>query len=261
MIEYLLILSLVQGITEFLPISSSAHLMIINYFSGTYDQSISVDLSLHIGSILALAVYFLRNPLKTQIRQKYNHYFLTSRSTIYLILFSAIPTMILAYVFLNYNLIYAVRENIQVIVWCNLIFAILLFLADFLGKKSNKSIKNRHILVLAVFQSMSLIPGVSRSGICLTISRFLGFDRSKSSVVAVIMSIPILFASLLFVVVEIYSEQNLFLTNTILMSITLSFITSYISIKIMIEFIDRIKFYPFVIYRVCLSLLMLYYIY
>ena len=260
MFEYLLILSIVQGITEFLPISSSAHLMILNYFNETNTQSVSVDLSLHIGSLLALVFYFLKNPLISKKAVNYNPDFLSTRQAIYLILFSALPTIVLAYIFLNYNLIYTIRENIYVIVWCNLIFAILLLFGDYFGKKSNKTLSNKNLAFLAIFQSISLIPGVSRSGICLTISRFLGFGRTESSIIAVIMSFPILLASLIFIVITIYKGQDVFLTNTIFFAITLSFITSYLSIKIIIEFIDRIKLYPFVIYRVCLSLIIIYFI-
>ena len=145
MFEYLLILSIVQGITEFLPISSSAHLMILNFFNETNTQSVSVDLSLHIGSLLALVFYFLKNPLKSKKAVNYNPDFLSSRQTIYLILFSALPTIVLAYIFLNYNLIYTIRENIYVIVWCNLIFAILLLLGDYFGKKSNNTLSNKNL--------------------------------------------------------------------------------------------------------------------
>ena len=258
MVEYLLILSLVQGITEFLPISSSAHLMILNLFSEANDQSVSVDLSLHIGSLLALIVYFLQNPLKSKKIANFNSDFLSTKEAIYLILFSALPTMAFAYIFLNYNTIYIIRENIYVIVWCNLIFAILLFFSDYFGKKSNKRLTKRNLVFLSVFQSISLIPGVSRSGICITVSRFLGFGRTESSIISTIMSFPILFASLIFIATTIYQKQDIFLTNTIFLAITLSFLTSYLSIKIIIEFIDRIKLYPFVIYRVCLSLIILY---
>ncbi len=111
MVEYLLILSLVQGITEFLPISSSAHLMILNLFSEASDQSVSVDLSLHIGSLLALIVYFLQNPLKSKKIANFNSDFLSTKEAIYLILFSALPTMAFAYIFLNYNTIYIIREK------------------------------------------------------------------------------------------------------------------------------------------------------
>ena len=128
MVEYLLILSIVQGITEFLPISSSAHLMILNFFSETNDQSVSVDLSLHIGSLLALIVYFLQNPLKSKKIANFNSDFLSIREAVYLILFSALPTMALAYIFLNYNLIHIIRENIHVIVWCNLLLQYFYFL-------------------------------------------------------------------------------------------------------------------------------------
>lgn len=257
MVEYLLILSLVQGITEFLPISSSAHLMILNLFSEANDQSVSVDLSLHIGSLLALIVYFLQNPLKSTKIANFNSDFLSTREAIYLILFSALPTMAFAYIFLNYNTIYMIRENIYIIVWCNLIFAILLFFSDYFGKKSNKRLTKRNLVFLSVFQSISLIPGVSRSGICITVSRFIGFGRKESSIIAVIMSLPIMISSFIYLIFKIFGGASFDLTTSILISVLLSFIASYLSIIIIVEFIERIKIYPYVVYRIFLSLLIL----
>ena len=124
--------------------------MILNLFSETSDQSVSVDLSLHIGSLLALVVYFLQNPLKSKKIANFNSDFLSVREVIYLILFSALPTMAFAYIFLNYNLIYIIRENIHVIVWCNLIFAILLFFGDYFGKKSNKRLTKRSLSLIHI---------------------------------------------------------------------------------------------------------------
>ena len=160
MVEYLLILSLVR-ITEFLPISSSAHLMILNLFSEASDQSVSVDLSLHIAHFCFDSLFFTK-PLKSKKIANFNSDFLSTRRLLSNFIQCIANDGICIY-FLNYNTIYIIRENIHVII-CNLIFAILLFFGDYFGKKSNKLTK-RNLVFLSVFQSISLIPGVSRSGI------------------------------------------------------------------------------------------------
>ncbi|MDG2187966.1 MAG: undecaprenyl-diphosphate phosphatase [Hyphomicrobiales bacterium] len=259
--ENLILLSVLQGATEFLPVSSSAHLAIVNFFSQNINQSISVDLSLHVGSLLAMILYFYRNRITIPM-QSYEESkdFLNRTTVLYLIILSAIPTLIIAYLLLNSGVINSIRDNINIIVWFNLIFAILLLISDLIGKKKVNIFKQKHIYPLALVQAIALVPGVSRSGICLTMSRFLGYGRTQSSIIAAIMSFPLLLVSLIYIIFTLFKEQQIDLTITILIAIGLSFLTSYITLKIIIEYIEKIKIYPFVIYRVCLSLTILYFI-
>ena len=258
--DYLILLSIVQGITEFIPVSSSAHLTLIQYFS-PLEQNIEIDLSLHIGSLIALITYLYRKiRIHKNIRMNDDYTFLTKKTIFALITISAIPTLILAYFFLNNELMGSIRENIQLLAWLNLFFAILLLIADFNRKMPLKIIKFTDILALAIFQCLSLFPGVSRSGICITISRFIGFGRKESSIIAVIMSLPIMISSSIYLIFKIFGGVGFDLTISIIISILLSFIASYLSIIIIVEFIERIKIYPYVAYRVLLSLLILLFI-
>ena len=258
-LENLILLSLLQGATEFLPVSSSAHLAIANFFSQNINQSVSVDLSLHVGSLLAMIIYFYRNGIRIPLlSQSENINFLNKKILLYLITLSAIPTLIFAYLLLWNGFIHKIRDNIEIIVWFNLVFAVLLLISDYIGKTDIKRLKKKHIYPLAFIQTIALIPGVSRSGICLTMSRFLGYGRTQSSIIATIMAFALLLASLLYILFTLFMAQELKLTITILLAIGLSFMTSYLALKIIIEFIEKIKIYPFVIYRICLSITIIY---
>jgi len=255
--DYLILLSIVQGITEFLPVSSSAHLTLIQHFS-PLEQNVDIDLSLHIGSLIALITYLIRKSrLSGKTIGNGDYAFLTKKSGFTLITISAIPTLFLAYFFLNNDLMGSIRENIQLLAWLNLFFAILLLIADFRRKTTHKIIKNTDVLTLAIFQCLSLFPGVSRSGICITISRFIGFGRKEASIIAVVMSLPIMLSSFIYLIFKIFGGASFDLTISILISVLLSFIASYLSIIIIVEFIERIKIYPYVVYRIFLSLLIL----
>ena len=255
--DYLILLSIVQGITEFLPVSSSAHLTLIQHFS-PLEQNVDIDLSLHIGSLIALITYLIRKSRFSEKTMRHGDYaFLTKKSGFTLITISAIPTLFLAYFFLNNDLMGSIRENIQLLAWLNLFFAIVLLIADFRRKTTHKIIKNTDVLTLAIFQCLSLFPGVSRSGICITISRFIGFGRKESSIIALVMSLPIMLSSFIYLIFKIFGGASFDLTISILISVLLSFIASYLSIIIIVEFIERIKIYPYVVYRIFLSLLIL----
>tara|TARA_Y100000590_G_scaffold364139_1_gene422347 strand:- start:99753 stop:100544 length:792 start_codon:yes stop_codon:yes gene_type:complete len=253
-LEHLIILSLIQGITEFLPVSSSAHLNIVNGVSENINQSVSIDLSLHIGSLVALVIYFSRNRIKlNKILNTGGYQFIDRKSLLLLFLFSAVPTVILAFILLTTNFIDNLRGNLSIIAWFNLIFALILLVSDTLGEKTLKYFRNKDILTLAIFQSIALIPGVSRSGICLTLSRFLGYSRSQSTFIASFMSLPILLFGIIYTIYLVIQLMELELTISILLSIIISFVASYLSLKLLIEHIEKIRIYPFVIYRVILS--------
>ena len=147
-LENLILLSVLQGATEFLPVSSSAHLAIANFFSQNINQSVSIDLSLHVGSLLAMIIYFYRNGMRvSQQSHSENINFLNKRVLLILITLSAIPTLIFAYLLLWYGYIHNIRENIEIIVWVNLVFAILLLISDYIGKTDIKKLECRRLQV------------------------------------------------------------------------------------------------------------------
>ena len=152
----IILLSLIQGITEFLPISSSSHLIIFSKLTNYENQNLSIDVSLHIGSFLAVITYFYKD-IKNLIKNK---------KFFFKIFTASIPVMLFGFFLVQTNLIEKLR-NIEVIGWTTLLFAILLYISDKFKLKNNinKNFNYKSAIFIGLFQILSLIPGVSRSGI------------------------------------------------------------------------------------------------
>ena len=247
MIE-ILILSLVQGITEFLPISSSSHLIIISEFINFEGQSLSIDVSLHIGSFIAVLTYFYKDIFN----------FIKNKELFVKIFISSIPVMLLGYILIQTNLIQELRD-IKIIGWMTLIFGVLLFVSDKfkLEKKIEKDFNYKSALIIGLFQMISLIPGVSRSGVTISAARLLNFKRYDAAKISFLLSIPALAA------VSIFGLKNVIISNDInfsflnLISIFLSFTFSLITIRFFLQYIKNFSLNLFVIYRILLGLIIL----
>ena len=248
MIE-ILILSLIQGITEFLPISSSSHLILVSEYLNFKEQGLSVDVSLHIGSFIAVLTYFHKEILE----------FIKNRKLFFKIFISSIPVMLVGFILVETNLINKIR-NLQVISWTTIIFGVLLYISDkcSLEKKIDKSFTYKSALFIGLFQVLSLIPGVSRSGIAITAARILKFKRYDAAKVSFLLSIPILGAVSLFGLKNLFTEGSLNFTFFNLISTFLSFVFSYITIKYFLIFIKRFSLNIFVIYRILLGIILLF---
>ena len=247
MIE-IFILSIIQGITEFLPISSSSHLILASKYFNFDNQSLSLDVSLHIGSFIAVIFYFKKDIFN----------FLKNKELFFKIIISSIPVMIVGYTLVKLNLIEQIR-NIKIIGWTTLIFGILLYFSDKFS--TAKMIKNnfnyKSALYIGFFQILSLIPGVSRSGITITAGRFLGFKREESVKISFLLSIPTLAAVSTFGIINLSSSDNLNISLLNILSIFLSFIFSLITIKYFLKYIKNFSLNIFVIYRVVLGIIIL----
>ena len=248
MIE-ILILSLIQGITEFLPISSSSHLILVSQYLDFREQGLSIDVSLHIGSFIAVLTYFHKEILE----------FLKNRQLFFKIFISSIPVMLVGFILVETNLINKIR-NLQVISWTTIIFGVLLYISDkcSLEKKIDKSFTYKSAIFIGLFQVLSLIPGVSRSGIAITAARVLKFKRYDAAKVSFLLSIPILGAVSLFGLKNLFTEGSLNFTFFNLISTFLSFVFSYIAIKYFLIFIKRFSLNIFVIYRILLGIILLF---
>ena len=199
MIE-ILILSLIQGITEFLPVSSSSHLIIVSEYLEFKNQKLEIDVSLHIGSFFAVIVFFREDIFN----------FVKNKDLFLKIFIGSIPVMIVGYILVKFNLIDQIR-NIKVIGWTTLLFGVLLYFSDKSDVK--KEIKSNYTfksaLIIGLFQVLSLIPGVSRSGIAITGARVLKFNRYDSAKISFLLSIPTLAA------VSIFGLDNLIKSNSL----------------------------------------------
>ncbi len=247
MIE-VLILSLIQGVTEFLPISSSSYLILFSKFINFQNQSLSLDVSLHIGSFLAVITFFYKDLIK----------FIKNKELFIKIFISSLPVMILGFILVQTNLISELR-NIKVIGWMTLLFGILLFISD--KFKVHKNIGNhftyKSAIIIGLFQMISLIPGVSRSGITITAARLLKFNRYDSVKISFLLSIPTLAVVSLFGIKNIVSADDINISFLNLISIFLSFVFSFITIKYFLRYIKNFNLDIFVIYRVILGIMIL----
>ena len=247
MIE-IFILSIIQGITEFIPISSSSHLILISNFLEFNNQSLSVDISLHIGSFLAV-IFFFKNDIFNFVKNK--ELFLK-------ILISSLPVMVIGFFLVNFNLIDQLR-SIKIIGLTTLIFGILLYFSDKFERKNiiEKDFNYKSAMIIGILQVLSLIPGVSRSGISITAARFLKFDRVDSAKISFLLSIPTLAAVSLFGIIDLVSNNNLNLSLYNILSIILSFIFSLITIKFFLNFLKKFSLKVFVVYRVFVGLMII----
>ena len=242
------ILSIIQGVTEFLPISSSSHLILISNYLNFEKQSLSIDVSLHVGSFLAVLFYFKKDIFN----------FVKNKELFLKILISSVPVMIFGFILVQLNLIELLR-NIEVIGWSTIIFAILLYVSD--KFEINKTIDNnldyRSIIFIGILQVLSLIPGVSRSGITISAARILNFSRYESAKISFLLSIPTLAAVSFFGILNFTSHNDINFSILNLISIFLSFIFSYLTIKFFLKYIKSFSLNIFVIYRIILGIILL----
>ena len=240
------ILSAVQGISEFLPISSSAHLILISSFFELKTNSLLIDISLHLGSLIAIIFYFRKDLFDLNNNQKYLN----------LILFGSIPLLIFGYILHTSELIYLLR-NIKIIAFTTLFFGIILFFSD--QAKTEKNISTnldfKSIIFIGLFQILALIPGVSRAGITLTAARFLKFNRVDAGKISFMLSIPAL-AGASFLGLKDLIDQPIEINYLIIFAIILSFLFSFITVKFFLNFINKFSLNIFIIYRILLSLIL-----
>ena len=240
------ILALIQGVAEFIPVSSSAHLIIISKVSNFNVSSLQLDISLHLGSLLAIIFYFRKDLLNIT----------KNKSLFLLIVLGSIPLIIVGYFFYSSGLIENLR-NLKVIAWTTLVFGILLFIADrsTIKNKINNNLNLKNILLIGILQMLAIIPGVSRSGIIITASRFLNFDRVDSSKISFYLSIPAL-AGASVLSMEDVINTNIDMNFLFIFAVLLSFVISYLTIKYFLIYVRNFNLNIFVYYRTFLALIL-----
>ena len=241
-----LILSIIQGISEFIPVSSSAHLLIISRLSDFNVSNLQLDISLHLGSLLAIILFFRKELINI----------INNKNIFLLIILGSIPLVIVGYIFYSTNLIDQFR-NLKVVAWTTLIFGILLYFSDKfeLKNKISSELNIKSIIIIGLFQILAIIPGVSRSGIVITASRFLKFDRVESSKIAFYLSIPALAGASVLGFKDVIDDQINF-DAIFIFSTSASFLFSYFTIKYFLIYVKMFSLNFFVIYRIFLSIIL-----
>ena len=244
----ILILSAIQGISEFLPVSSAAHFVVVSKYYAFANQNLLIDICLHLGSLIAIIFYF-RNDLFNFIKNK---------NFLIKILIGTIPIIPVGYILYQTGMINQLR-SLEIIGWMSLIFGILLYVSDKLKitKKIDTNFTNKSAIIIGIFQVLALMPGVSRSGITITAGRLLGFNRFDSVKISFFLSIPTLFAASILGIYNIYKEGSAELNFLTIIAVIFSFIFSYLTIAIFINFVKKFSLSIFVIYRIIFSLFLL----
>ena len=247
----LIFLSAVQGITEFLPISSSAHLIITDSLYTSKISSLILDTGMHLGSLMAILVFF-----RSEIINIFS-----DKQLLKLMVFGSMPLILIGGVLYQTGIINYFR-NIEIIAWTTLIFAILLFFADKLPQIKNleKNLNLKLILIIGTFQILALVPGVSRAGITMTAARFLNFNRVDSGKISFLLSIPAL-AGASFLGLKNIQNETLEINLLVIIATVFSFIFSYITVKFFLSYLNKFSLNIFVIYRLIIALILLSIIY
>ena len=245
------ILSLIQGISEFIPVSSSAHLVLFSNIFNSYKSSVLMDASLHLGSLIAIIHFFMRDLIN----------FSKNMKILNLLVIGSLPLIIVGYFFYEYN-IYENLRKIEIIAWSTLVFGILLYFSDkYVSSKSfEKNLDLKNIFKIGLIQILALIPGASRAGIVITGSRFLNFNRYDAAKISFILSIPALLGASTLTLKDTFVKEEVINSNIIL-GIIFSYIFSYLTIKYFLIYTKNFSLNIFVIYRVLLSLILFYFIY
>lgn len=256
--EQIIVLAIVQGITEFLPISSSGHLVLIPVFTGWQDQGLATDVMVHVGSLFAVFAYFWRDCLAllkgtlNLIRGKMTD---DGRMAIY-ILVSTIPAIAFG-LYLKASGMSAMLRSVEIIAWNAIIFGILLYVADVIGSR-HKQMKDMTLapaFMIGIAQAVALIPGTSRSGITMTAARFLGFERPEAARFSFLLGIPAIAAAGFVTVLE-FVEAGESVPSDALWAAFLTFFSALAAIAVLMAVVKRTSFLVFVVYRLLLGLVL-----
>jgi len=242
-----IVLSIIQAITEFLPISSSAHLLLPSKLLGWPDQGILFDITVHFATLLAVLIYFRDEFLRIN--------FYMSRSFVYL----AISTLPIVLIVLLVEGVGDYRWSLTSIAYANLFFALLLLFSEKFSsnKLTNSNMNIKHAIVIGVFQTFSLISGASRSGTAITGSLILGYKKEEAAKYSLMLSIPTILGALLFSFKDINTlTEDIHILTTFIAFLT-TFTVSYFSISIFIKLVKQLGYIPFILYRLILGSVLL----
>lgn len=258
---HLLILALIQGLTEFLPVSSSAHLILLPSLTGTEDQGVTLDVAVHVGTLFAVVIYFrqdvmraimgvgdiLRGRLQTQ----------GARLAI-LLCIATVPVVIFGLILKVSGLMDSLR-SITVIGWTMLGFGLVLYFADKKGasQKTSENWTFKDAITMGVWQAVALIPGTSRSGATITGARFLGYERSEAARLSMLMSIPTIIASGALLGIDVVQEADWSMAKDAGIAAAMAFIAALFALTLMMRLLRSVSYTPYVIYRVILGLVLL----
>lgn len=257
----IIVLAIVQGLTEFLPISSSAHLILVPVVSGWPDQGLAFDVAIHVGTLTAVVWYFRKEVLTlvTDWTRSIRLGKKTGESSLaWAVIWGTVPVMIAGLLF--NDLVDTVLRSPLVIAWATIIFGLLLWAADATGKqvRSEHQLGLKDILVIGFSQALALIPGTSRSGITMTAGLFLGLSRTGAARFSFLLSIPTILMAGSYKTLQLVKSEEAVDWMALGIGIALSAVTAYLCVHVFLKLLERMGMKPFVFYRLVLGIVLLY---
>lgn len=256
----IVVLALIQGLTEFLPVSSSAHLILGSRLFGWPDQGLVFDVATHLGTLLAVLVYF-RHELLEMARacalSAPTPEALQYRRLALSLAVASVPALLIGY--FAHDLVEFYLRDVRLIAWTTIGFGLLLWAADRVGSKQGElaDFGLRSAIVVGLGQALALIPGVSRSGITITAGRFLGFSPEASARFSFLLAIPVVAAAGVFGVLRVANGDGGILWPEFLLALLFAAAAGWVCIAAFLALLRRVGLLPFVLYRLALGLLLL----
>ncbi len=255
----IIILALVQGVTEFLPISSSGHLRLIPFITGWSDQGLMMDIAVHVGSLGAVVVYFRKDVWRVITGSVGLALFRPDQNTTLAlrVMVACVPTVLAG------ALIFRIGGDAlrtpEIVAWTTIVFGLLLFGADRFGAMTRgfEDLKLPAALLIGLAQVLALIPGVSRSGVTMTAARALGYDRSTAARFSMLISIPVILGAGVLKGAELLAIGDTRLTIDVIVAVVLAFFSALTAVALMMKWLQSASFTPFVIYRIVLGIVLL----
>ncbi|WP_425099566.1 undecaprenyl-diphosphate phosphatase [Tropicibacter sp. S64] len=258
---HLLILALIQGVTEFLPISSSGHLILLPNLTGMEDQGQILDVAVHVGTLFAVILYFWRDVrealfgIPAMLRGRLDA---PGARLAFLLLIATIPVIVAGLVLKVTGLSDMLRST-AVIGWTMLLFGLVLYWADTRGAQEKEAAdwNTADAVKMGLWQAVALIPGTSRSGITITAARQLGYARSEAAKLSMLMSIPTIIASGTLLGLEVAGTANAAAARDGAVAALLAFLAALLALVLMMRLLKSVSFTPYVIYRLILGAILL----
>ena len=258
---HLLLIALIQGITEFLPVSSSGHLILLPSLSGMNDQGQVIDVAAHVGTLAAVVLYFwsdVKLALGGVLRLMRGKIDTQGAFLALCLIIATIPVIVVGLI-LNVTGLSDAMRGITVIGWAMIIFGILLYWVDQNGplEKTTPQWSLRDAFKMGLWQAVALIPGTSRSGITITAGRMLGYTRTDAARIAMLMSIPTIIASAALLGLDVINTGDTGEMRDIGIVVAMSFGAALLALTLMMRLLKSVSFTPYVIYRIALGIVLL----
>lgn len=252
----IIILAIIQGLSEFLPISSSAHLILPSQLFGWRDQGLAFDVAVHVGSLLAVISYFRREVLQLTVGwgQSLSGKVTEDGKLAWMIILATLPVIIVGFLVKDY--VEGWLRSGYVIATTTIVFGLLLYWADKVAtrQQGNVELTWKKALIVGLAQVAAIIPGTSRSGVTMTAALFLGISREKAARFSFLLSIPTILGAGTILTYKLLSRDEAVNWEELFYGVVLSFISAYICITLFLKWISTLGMTPFVIYRVILGI-------